>query len=75
MSGHKKIAWESWNAKVDLLSSVEPIQNLEDQEYDSEQLSQFPIDGSFILEQQKILYIGNTTIPLIINIFFFIKYK
>jgi hypothetical protein len=56
MSGHKKIAWESWNAKVDLLASVEPIQETEDEEYSVDQLSQFPLDAGFILEQQRVLY-------------------
>ena len=56
MSGHKKIAWESWNAKVDILSSIEPVQEIEDQEYEVDQLSQFPIDPGFILEQQRVLY-------------------
>ena len=56
MSGHKKIAWESWNAKVDLLSSVEPIQQVEEQEYEMDQMAQFPIDPGFILEQQRVLY-------------------
>ena len=56
MSGHKKIAWESWNAKVDLLSSVEPIQQMEEQEYEMDQMAQFPIDPGFILEQQRVLY-------------------
>lgn len=56
MSGRKKIAWESWNAKVDLISSAAQIQETEDQEYEMEEVSQFPIDPAFILEQQKILY-------------------
>jgi hypothetical protein len=56
MSGRKKIAWESWNAKVDLISSAAQIQEVEDQEYEMEEVSQFPIDPGFILEQQKILY-------------------
>lgn len=56
MSGRKKIAWESWNAKVDLISSAAQIQEIEDQEYEMEEASQFPIDPAFILEQQKILY-------------------
>ena len=56
MSGHKKIAWESWNAKVDIISSVEPLQQIEEQEYEVDQMSQFPIDPGFILEQQRILY-------------------
>ena len=56
MSDHKKIAWESWNAKVDILSSIEPVQEIEDQEYEVDQLSQFPIDPGFILEQQRVLY-------------------
>lgn len=58
MSSHKKIAWESWNAKVDVLSYVEPIQpqeTQEQQEYETE-LSQFPMDHGFILEQQRVLY-------------------
>jgi len=56
MLGHKKIAWESWNAKVDIISSVEPLQQIEEQEYEVDQMSQFPIDPGFILEQQRILY-------------------
>ena len=56
MSGRKKIAWESWNAKVDLISSAAQIQEVEDKEYEMEEVSQFPIDPGFILEQQKILY-------------------
>tara|TARA_A100001201_G_scaffold39262_1_gene41032 strand:+ start:680 stop:1306 length:627 start_codon:yes stop_codon:yes gene_type:complete len=55
MSSHKKIAWESWNAKVDILSYVEPIEPKEQQEYETE-ISQFPIDPGFILEQQRVLY-------------------
>ena len=56
MSGHKKIAWESWNAKVDLLASVNPIQEVEEEEYSADQMSQFPLDAGFILEQQRVLY-------------------
>ena len=59
MSGHKKIAWESWNAKVDLLSSVEPIQQMEEQEYEMDQMAQFPIDPGFILEQQNMQLFKN----------------
>ena len=56
MSGHKKIAWESWNAKVDIISSIEPMRQMEEEEYEVDQLSQFPIDPGFILEQQRVLY-------------------
>jgi hypothetical protein len=33
MSGHKKIAWESWNAKVDVVYTTEPMQETQDQDY------------------------------------------
>lgn len=56
MSGHKKIAWESWNAKVDLLSSVSPPQEIEESEYEIDQMSQIQFDPAFILEQQRVLY-------------------
>jgi hypothetical protein len=56
MPVHKKIAWESWNAKVDVVSSIEPAQAGEEEDYEIDQMSQFPIDPSFILEQQRILY-------------------
>ena len=59
MSGHKKIAWESWNAKVDLLSYVESFQEPENEDYaadQADQIGQFAMDPSFILEQQRILY-------------------
>jgi hypothetical protein len=56
MPVHKKIAWESWNAKVDVVSSIEPAQAGEEEDYEIDHMSQFPIDPSFILEQQRILY-------------------
>tara|TARA_R110000824_G_scaffold389983_1_gene586257 strand:+ start:680 stop:1306 length:627 start_codon:yes stop_codon:yes gene_type:complete len=52
---HKKIAWESWNAKVDLPCSVELVEPTEEG-YNMDQASQFPIDPGFILEQPRILY-------------------
>lgn len=55
MSGHKKIAWESWNAKVDILSLGESIE-IEEAEYqETDQMSQLNIEP-YILEQQRILY-------------------
>ncbi len=55
MSTHKKIAWESWNAKVDVVSLNQPIE-IEEQDYqDMDQMSQFGME-SFIVEQQRILY-------------------
>jgi hypothetical protein len=59
MSGHKKIAWESWNAKVDIMPPVELNFPTEQEDYGVDQASNleaFPIDSSFILEQQRILY-------------------
>ncbi len=55
MSTHKKIAWESWNAKVDVVSLNQPME-IEEQDYqDMDQMSQFGME-SFIVEQQRILY-------------------
>ena len=61
MSSHKKIAWESWNAKVDIIYHLDAHQQAPAEEQYEEmdqagQLSQFPIDSSFILEQQRVLY-------------------
>jgi hypothetical protein len=56
MSGHKKIAWESWNAKVDVVYTTEPMQETQDQDYEEDQMPQFAMDPGFILEQQRILY-------------------
>ena len=41
MPVHKKIAWESWNAKVDVVSSIEPAQAGEEEDYEIDQMSQF----------------------------------
>ncbi len=50
---NKKIAWESWNAKVDLFYSP-PLPPVE--EYEIEQDIQNQIEKGFILEQQRVLY-------------------
>ena len=52
MSEHKKIAWESWNAKVETVTI--PEQPIED--YEIEQEIQNQIEKGFILEQQRVLY-------------------
>jgi hypothetical protein len=56
MSENKKIAWESWNAKVELFSPEEIIQPDEGVEYEQDPSQMMPLDAGFILEQQRILY-------------------
>lgn len=55
MSTHKKIAWESWNAKVDIVSLNQPIDTEEHDYQEMDQMSQLGME-SFIVEQQRILY-------------------
>ena len=55
MSTHKKIAWESWNAKVDIVSLSQPIDTEEHDYQEMDQMSQLGME-SFIVEQQRILY-------------------
>tara|TARA_R110000824_G_scaffold274367_1_gene463070 strand:- start:1369 stop:1995 length:627 start_codon:yes stop_codon:yes gene_type:complete len=55
MSGHKKIGWESWNAKVDFVDSIQMPPMEQDQEYE-DQISQNQLESAFILEQQRVLY-------------------